>query len=97
LAEVLRDEKDPKLRRAAVRALGSAPATADTLAAIYASDADAGIREAALDGLMRQKNAKALIDLARKETDAKMKRQIVSRLSHMKSKEAADYLLELLQ
>jgi len=37
------------------------------------------------------------VDLARKENDPVMKREIVGRLSRMKSKEAADYLMELLK
>ena len=37
------------------------------------------------------------MDLARKESDPAMKREMVRRLSNMKSKEAADYLMELLK
>ncbi len=44
-----------------------------------------------------QNNARALVDLARKESDAEMKREIVRKLSVMKSKEAMDYLLEILK
>jgi len=35
--------------------------------------------------------------MARAEKDPAMKREIVSRLSNMRSKEATDYLLELLK
>ena len=47
-------------------------------------------------GLFVQDNAKALISLARKETDLSMKKAIVSKLSLMDSKEAREYLMEIL-
>ena len=43
-----------------------------------------------------QQNAKALVDIARKETDPNMKREVVQRLAMMKSKEATDYMMEVL-
>jgi hypothetical protein len=43
-----------------------------------------------------QRDAKVLVDLARKESDLNLKRAIVERLANMKSKESTDYLLELL-
>lgn len=42
-------------------------------------------------------NAKALVDLARNVKDPQLRREIVARLSHMRSKEAVDYLMELLK
>jgi hypothetical protein len=50
-----------------------------------------------VDGLCAQRNAKALVDIARGEKDTKLKLRIVERLSNMKSKEANDYLEELLK
>ena len=41
-------------------------------------------------------DAKPLIELARKESDPALKRRIVERLSIMRSKEATDFLIELL-
>jgi hypothetical protein len=49
-----------------------------------------------IDSLFRQGNAAALIDIARKEPDAKLKREAVEALSRMKSKEANEFLLEIL-
>jgi hypothetical protein len=37
------------------------------------------------------------VDLARKESDPVMKKSIVQRLSMMHSKEATDYMMELLK
>jgi hypothetical protein len=47
--------------------------------------------------LFMQRNAKALVDVARSEKDPQMKKEIVSKLSIMKAPEATDYLLELLK
>jgi HEAT repeat protein len=99
LVEAARTEKDPKLRRTAVRALAGTGAgrSGDTLLSLYAAEADPQVKTAVIDGLASQRNAKALVDLARKESNPALKRTIVGRLSNMKSKEASDYLLELLK
>jgi hypothetical protein len=49
-----------------------------------------------IDALMIQQNATVLV-ARRAEKDAALKRRIVERLSMMKSKEATDYMLELLK
>jgi hypothetical protein len=99
LTEIAKTEKDPKLRREAIHALGSmnSTKTGDTLVSIYASETDPAMKRNIMDSLHGQRNVKGLVDLARKETDPAMKREIVSRLSNMRSKEAADYLMELLK
>jgi HEAT repeat protein len=71
--------------------------TGDTLRSIYAGDSNAEVRAAVIDALMIQQNATVLVALARAEKDAALKRRIVERLSVMKSKEATDYMLELLK
>jgi len=96
---VARTEKVPKLRRTAVHDLSvmHGAKNADVLASLYGSETDAGVRKSIVEGLYMQKNAKGLVDLARKETDPAMKREIVGRLASMKSKEATDYMMELLK
>jgi hypothetical protein len=64
---------------------------------LYGAESDTQVKQSILDGLMAQRNAKALVDIARSEKDTKLKLRIVERLSNMKSKEAADYLEELLK
>ena len=71
--------------------------TADTLTSIYGSDSSPDVRKAVVNALFLQNNAKALVGLARAEKNAEMKKEIVSKLSIMKSTEATDYLLELLK
>jgi len=99
VVDVAKSEKDPNLRRAAIRALGSmnAAKTGDVLVAMYGSETDTAMKRTIVSGLHSQRNAKALVELARNENDPTMKREIVSQLSNMKSKEAADYLMELLK
>ncbi len=98
LIEVARNEKQPELRRAAIRSLGMAGGkqSSDALLAIYGSEKDAANRKMVLEALFIQGNAHALIDIARKETDPELKKEAVSKLSLMDSKEATDYMLELL-
>jgi HEAT repeat protein len=98
LIELAKGEKDSELRRTAIRYLGNMrrTETTDALVGIYASDANVDVRKAIVNALFTQNNAKALVDIARAEKNPEMKKDIVSKLSNMKSKEATDYLLELL-
>jgi HEAT repeat protein len=98
-AELARTEKDPELKRIAIRNLGMMNRTgsADALLSIYKDDSSAETRKAVVNSLFMQHNAKALVDLARNEKDPQVKKDIVSKLSVMKAPEATDYLLELLK
>ena len=65
--------------------------------AILAVGLQVGLRRAEIvNALFIQGNAKAMVDLARKETNPEMKKMIVSKLSIMGSKDATEYMLELL-
>jgi hypothetical protein len=70
--------------------------TGANLAALYPQETDADNKKAIINALFIQGNATALVDLARKETDLTLKKSIVNQLSIMHSKEATDYLMELL-
>jgi tetratricopeptide (TPR) repeat protein len=99
LIELAKGEKDPELRKTAIRNLGlmKRAGTSEALVSIYGSDQGADVRKAVVNALFLQNNAKALVDLARAEKNPEMKKEIVSRLSIMKSKDATDYLMELLK
>lgn len=99
LIEAAKSEKDPEVRKTAIRNLGlmKRPGTTEALTSIYASDTSSDVRKAVINALFVQNNATALVSLARAEKDPQIKKDIVSRLSTMKSKEAMDYLLELLK
>jgi HEAT repeats len=99
LIEVAKTEKDANVRRMALQVLGSHKAAniSDALVSIYNAESDPQIKRSIVDSVYSQRNAKALVDMARAEKDSKMKLTIVERLSNMKSKEASDYLAEILK
>jgi HEAT repeat protein len=94
-----KDEKDPELRRAAVRNLGliHSDDSGKALAGIYAKETDRGIREEVLNAYFIQGNAGAIVAIAKTEKDPGLKKTAVQKLSLMHSKEASDYMMELLQ
>lgn len=100
LIDLAKTEKDVELRRTAVRNLGimGTKRTGDALVEIYNSDKNPVIRQAVITGLFQQDNATALIDLARKEQDVAMKKEIVQKLSLMSRNNPAvmQYMMELL-
>ena len=97
ILQAVKVEKSPELRAEGIRLLGSKADAGDSLVALWANEQDQQVKYAILDALNSERNAKGLVDLARKEKDPQMKREIVRRLSNMQSKEAADYLMELLK
>jgi tetratricopeptide (TPR) repeat protein len=98
LLELVRNEKDPRVRSEAIRNLALSRSTSpEALAGLYSSDADPRARRELINGLFARGDAKSMVDLARKESDPAMKKYIVERLAMMHSKEATDYMLELLK
>jgi HEAT repeat protein len=97
VTQLARTEKDRDLRISAIHDLGlMGEKTGDTLVSLYASDSDSDVRRAVIQGVFLSGNAKSMVALARKESDPEMKKAIVRQLSLMNSKEATDYLLEIL-
>jgi hypothetical protein len=99
LLEAANTEKDPELRRVAVRNLGliHSDDSGKALQSIYTKETDRGIKEEVLNAYFIQNNAAAIVAIARSEKDPELKRTAVSKLSIMHSKEATDYLMEILQ
>lgn len=97
MGQLARSEQTPELRAEAVEKLGlMGQETAPHLKAIYAESKDEKVRKAVLNAFFLQGNSQALIEIARKETDVKMKKEAVEKLSIMGSKEAQEFMLELL-
>ncbi len=96
LVDMAKSEKDPNVRMVVIRSLGMTGKTTDVLATMYSAETDAGIRKEIVKSMFMQQNAKGLIDLARKETNPEMKKDLVQKLSMMRSKEATDYMMEVL-
>jgi tetratricopeptide (TPR) repeat protein len=98
LIELAKSEKDDNLRHTAINQLGvmGRSKTGNTLAGLYAQESNADNKKAIINALFIQNNAPALVEIARKEPDVNMKKTIVQQLSVMHSKEATDYLMEIL-
>ena len=95
--QIVKTEKNAELRAEGVRLLASKTDAGDALVAMWPTEQDQQVKYAILDALSGERNAKALVDLARKEKDVQMKKEIVRRLSGMQSKEANDYFMELIK
>ncbi len=94
------DREGPELRRIAVRNLGvmgGSTRRATRSSRSMRTEKDPAIRRQVINSLFSQGNATALVALARKEQDMTMKTEMVKRLSNMDSKEARDYMVELLK
>jgi HEAT repeat protein len=99
LVEAANLEKDPELRRAAVRNLGliNSPDSAKALQTIYSKESDHDVRREVLNAYFIQGNAAGLVAIARSEKDPELRKEAVSKLALMHNKEATDYLMEILQ
>jgi len=98
MVSTAKNNANPELQLRAIRYLGfMGNEDRDLLPGIYRASADASVKRAIVNTLFMQRNAKALVDVARSEKDPQMKKEIVSKLSIMKAPEATDYLLELLK
>ncbi|MBZ5610154.1 MAG: HEAT repeat domain-containing protein [Acidobacteriia bacterium] len=98
LVDLAKNEKDAGLRHQAIQQLGvmGRSKTGTALAGMYAQETDPDNKKAIISALFVQGNAAALVEIARKESDVNMKKDVVQKLSLMHSKEASDYLMELL-
>jgi hypothetical protein len=99
LVEAANGEKDPELRRAAIRNLGmiNSAESSQALKAIYAKETNRELREEVLNAYFIQGNASALVAIAKTEKDPELKKMAVSKLSLMNSKEGTEYLMEILK
>ena len=99
MIDIANNEQNVEIRSYAIRQLGvmGRTKTGDALTTLYAKEKDTEIKRSIINGLFVQGNAEGIVALARKESDPQMKREMVSKLSLMKSKVALDYLMEILQ
>ena len=99
LAELAQKEADPRLRREAIQKLGltGASKSAAVLKQIYGTEKDPDIKRTIINAFFIQGNAATLVEIARAEQDPTLKRNAVQKLSLMRSRDATDYMLELLK
>lgn len=84
------------VRSEAIQQLGVMKAD-DELARMYARETTPELKRRIINGIFVSNNAGRLVEMARAEKDPAMKKEIVQKLSTMRSKEATDYMLELLK
>ncbi len=98
LSAIASSEQDSDLRRKAIRNLGVSGGSAvlPALVAMYAKNSDEESKKAVTDALFVAGDAHDLVVLARSEKDLTARKNIVNKLAVMHSKEATDYMLELL-
>ena len=85
LLELARTEKDLELRLDAIQKLGifGGKRGGDAVVEMYEGESDRRVREAALQALLVQGNAHALVEVARTEKDLELKKRAVTHLSLM--------------
>jgi len=96
ISDLAQNEKDAVLRRAAIEKLGLMEGTTATLLKMYANEKEKEIRKKVIEALFLQGDAKAIVDIARKETDPELKKKAIEQLSIMNSKEGSEYFEEIL-
>ena len=99
LSGLVKIERDVAMKKILVRNVGSIDRdkSGETLRSLYGSEKEQELRREIVSALAGQRNVTVLVALARSEKDPAMKQFIVSHISRMQSKEATDYLLELLK
>lgn len=99
LVHVAKVERDDALRLRAIEMLGALGRgkNAAVLAGLYSAEGQTReAKRAVINALFVAGDAKPLIDIARRETDPALRKAAVERLSLMKSKDATDFLMELI-
>lgn len=98
IEQMAKTSTNPAVRRRAVRTLGifGGEKIRASLLEIYGGSTDQEVRRSVVQTLFITGGAKELVELARKENDPAMKKHIVRQLSLMNTKEARDYMVELL-
>ena len=70
--------------------------TSSMLQEIYRTDANVDVKEQVIQAFFLQGNARALIDLSKKETNKRLRNEALQKLSLMNNVEALQYMLEIL-
>jgi HEAT repeat protein len=99
IGQIAMTEASAEVRKAAIRDMGSmgrGTQTGAELVGLYGKEKDPAVRKEILHALAMQDDAKDLVDVARKESDSDLKVYAVRQLSQMHSKEAQDYMMEIL-
>ncbi|HEY6970545.1 MAG TPA: hypothetical protein VJA94_15160 [Candidatus Angelobacter sp.] len=98
LLEIAKTETNPDIRARAIRNVGifGGDGASDALLSIYNSSSDVETKKQVIRALFVHGAAKQMVDLARKETNPELKKELVRNLSIMQSPEATEYMMEIL-
>jgi HEAT repeat protein len=96
LSEAATTEKDQHARAAAIRNLGLVGGSPDTLLKIYNSNPGPETRKEVINALFLHGAGKEMVALARKETDPQVRRELIQKMSLMRSPEISEYMMEIL-
>jgi HEAT repeat protein len=98
LDQIAQGGQDPELQVKAIHMLAAMKGkdSAPSLRETYRNSQNDRVRNAVIDGMFISGDVTDLVSIARAETNLQRKRNIVSKLALMQSKEATDYMLELL-
>jgi HEAT repeat protein len=94
LMQAARTEQDAELRREAISLLGGLRAEPE-LIQLYSTETNQDLKKRIIHSMRGTNSASGLIDIFRKETSPELKREVVQMLSSMRTKEATDFLMEL--
>jgi hypothetical protein len=99
IAQVATDKaQPPEIRRAAIKNLGvSGEEAVPALLGLYRSETDREVKKQVLEALFINDAVKELIEIARAESDPELKRRAVEKISLIGSKEAKEFLMEILR
>jgi HEAT repeat protein len=99
IAQVATDKaQPPEIRRAAIENLGvSGEEAVPALLGLYRSETDREVKKQVLEALFINDAVKELIEIAHAESDPELKRRAVEKISLIGSKEAKDFLMEILR
>jgi hypothetical protein len=99
IAQVATDKaQPPEIRRAAIHNLGvSGEEAVPALLGLYRSETDREVKKQVLEALFINDAVKELIEIARAESDPELKRRAVEKISLIGSKEAKEFLMEILR
>jgi hypothetical protein len=98
LIEIIKVEKDTEVLAAAIKTLGliGGQESLAGLTEIYSSHSEIEIKKQVINALFLHNAGKEMVALARKETNPELKRELISKMSLMRSPEITQYMMEIL-
>jgi tetratricopeptide (TPR) repeat protein len=98
MTEIAQSDKDPEIRRRAIRNLGifGGHEATDTLISIYSAQTDLEVKKEVINALFLKGAGKQMVALARKETNPELKKALIQKMSLMNSPDITEYMMELL-